>query len=151
YRLRKFVRRNKGPVLAASLVFLALAGGIVGTAVGLVRAERARSDAVGAQEAEAGQRRIADEERAVAQAVNDFLQKDLRGQVDPENQPGGPGIGKPRDPKIEVRTVLDRAAKTVEGRFASQPRVEAAIRLTIAQAYHALGHYPEAQFHVERS
>jgi eukaryotic-like serine/threonine-protein kinase len=31
YRLRKFLRRNKGPVLAAALVFLALVGGIVGT------------------------------------------------------------------------------------------------------------------------
>ena len=31
YRLRKFVRRNKGPVLAASLLFLALVGGIIGT------------------------------------------------------------------------------------------------------------------------
>ena len=31
YRLRKFVRRNKGPVLAASLVLLALVGGVIGT------------------------------------------------------------------------------------------------------------------------
>src|SRR5262245_54149416 len=31
YRLRKFVRRNKGPVLAASLVLPALVGGIVAT------------------------------------------------------------------------------------------------------------------------
>src|SRR4249920_3492411 len=29
YRLRKFVRRNKGPVLGASLVVLALVGGII--------------------------------------------------------------------------------------------------------------------------
>jgi serine/threonine protein kinase len=31
YRLRKFMRRNKGPVLAASLVFLALVAGVIGT------------------------------------------------------------------------------------------------------------------------
>src|SRR5262249_28364017 len=42
YRLRKFARRNKGPVLAASLVFLALVGGVIGTTWGLVRAEHAR-------------------------------------------------------------------------------------------------------------
>src|SRR5262249_13962872 len=42
YRLRKFVRRNKGPVVAASLVVLALVAGIIGTSWGLVRAERAR-------------------------------------------------------------------------------------------------------------
>src|SRR5262249_45174378 len=31
YRFRKFARRNKGPLLAASFVLLALVGGIVGT------------------------------------------------------------------------------------------------------------------------
>ncbi len=37
YRLRKFVRRNKGPVLAASMMVLLLTAAIVGTTVGLVR------------------------------------------------------------------------------------------------------------------
>ena len=36
YRLSKFVRRNKGPVLAAALVLLTLAVGIIGTTFGLV-------------------------------------------------------------------------------------------------------------------
>jgi serine/threonine protein kinase/WD40 repeat protein len=38
YRLRKFVRRNKRTVLAASIVFLALVGGIIGTTWGMLRA-----------------------------------------------------------------------------------------------------------------
>jgi serine/threonine protein kinase len=38
YRLRKFVRRNKGPVLAVCVFILLLAAGIVGTTTGLVRA-----------------------------------------------------------------------------------------------------------------
>ncbi len=42
YRLRKFLRRYRGPVLAASTIVLLLAGGIVGTTVGLVQAEAAR-------------------------------------------------------------------------------------------------------------
>jgi eukaryotic-like serine/threonine-protein kinase len=42
YRLRKFLRRNKGPVLAASLVFLALVAGVIGTTWGLIRAEQQR-------------------------------------------------------------------------------------------------------------
>jgi eukaryotic-like serine/threonine-protein kinase len=151
YRLRKFVRRHKRPVLAATLVLLALVGGIIGTTIGLMRAEQARQDAVAAQEAEAGQRRTADEERAIAQAVNDFLQKDLLGQADLGNQPGGADDKLPRDPNIKVRTVLDRAARTIGARFAKQPRVEAAIRLTIAKAYTALGLYKEAQFHAEKS
>jgi serine/threonine protein kinase/WD40 repeat protein len=46
YRLRKFVRRHKGPVLAASLVVLALVGGIIGTTWGMIRATDARGVAV---------------------------------------------------------------------------------------------------------
>ena len=42
YRLRKFVRRHRGPVLAAAIIFLLLVGGIVGTTWGLIRADRAR-------------------------------------------------------------------------------------------------------------
>ena len=48
YRLGKFVRRHKGPVLAAALVLLALVAGIAGTTWGLVRAERARDAEAGA-------------------------------------------------------------------------------------------------------
>jgi serine/threonine protein kinase/tetratricopeptide (TPR) repeat protein len=40
YRLKKFVRRNRVAVAAGSLVFAALLIGIVGTTVGLVRAQR---------------------------------------------------------------------------------------------------------------
>src|SRR5262245_13545892 len=42
YRFRKFVRRNRGPVLAAAVVLLTLIGGIVGTTIGLVHARQAR-------------------------------------------------------------------------------------------------------------
>jgi serine/threonine protein kinase len=44
YRLRKFVRRNKGPVLAAAAVLLALLAGIIGTSTALVWAVRERDD-----------------------------------------------------------------------------------------------------------
>src|SRR5262249_31606116 len=51
YRLRKFVKRHRGPVLAAAVVLLALVAGVVGTTLGLVeawrqrdRAEQARKD-----------------------------------------------------------------------------------------------------------
>jgi len=43
YRLRKFVRRNRGPVLAVSLLILALVGGVVGTTWGMVRATDAEA------------------------------------------------------------------------------------------------------------
>jgi serine/threonine protein kinase/tetratricopeptide (TPR) repeat protein len=53
YRLRKLVRRNKGPVLAAMLVVLALVGGIMVATIGMVRAEQAAA-------AEGKQRQLAD-------------------------------------------------------------------------------------------
>src|SRR5204863_8240177 len=40
YRLRKFVQRNRGRVVAAALVLLALVAGLAGTAAGLVEARR---------------------------------------------------------------------------------------------------------------
>jgi eukaryotic-like serine/threonine-protein kinase len=42
YRFQKFVTRNKRQVIAASVVLLTLIGGIIGTSIGLVRADRAR-------------------------------------------------------------------------------------------------------------
>ena len=42
YRVSKFVRRHKGQVIAASVVLLALVGGIVGTTFGLFEARRRR-------------------------------------------------------------------------------------------------------------
>ena len=45
YRMKKFVRRNKGQVIAASLVFFALLAGIVGTSLGLVEAKRQEAEA----------------------------------------------------------------------------------------------------------
>src|SRR5205823_4597890 len=46
YKLRKLFRRHKGPVLAGTLILLALLAGIVGTTWGLIRANAARADAV---------------------------------------------------------------------------------------------------------
>ncbi|HET6576118.1 MAG TPA: serine/threonine-protein kinase, partial [Fimbriiglobus sp.] len=60
YRLKKIVRRNKGPMLAVSLVLLALVAGIVGTAWQALRTERARQ--AEAERAE-GERLAAEGER----------------------------------------------------------------------------------------
>jgi serine/threonine protein kinase len=45
YRVKKFLRRNKGPVAAIAVVLLALVVGIVGTTLGMLRAQQARRDA----------------------------------------------------------------------------------------------------------
>jgi eukaryotic-like serine/threonine-protein kinase len=45
YRLRKFVKRYKGQVLAASVVFFALVAGILGTTLGLPEAKKQEAEA----------------------------------------------------------------------------------------------------------
>jgi serine/threonine protein kinase/tetratricopeptide (TPR) repeat protein len=46
YQVRKFVRRHRGPVLAASLVLLALAGGVVAATWSMIRATNAEARAL---------------------------------------------------------------------------------------------------------
>jgi serine/threonine protein kinase/tetratricopeptide (TPR) repeat protein len=60
YRLRKFIRRNRGPVVAAGLVLLALLAGVAGTTAALFEAKRQERIAVReAGEKEAAWRREA--------------------------------------------------------------------------------------------
>jgi eukaryotic-like serine/threonine-protein kinase len=66
YRLRKLVRRNKGPVLAASLLLLALLGGIIGTTWGMIRATGAQAEAV--NEAEQKEHALTEKETALSTA-----------------------------------------------------------------------------------
>jgi tetratricopeptide (TPR) repeat protein len=136
YRLRKFVRRNRAAVLAVGLVLLALAGGVAGTVVGLVRARQAEAQA----------RDDAD----VARTISRFFQN-LLAQADVSNQPRAGGLSAGRDPNLTVRVLLDRAGEEVERAFPNREPTEAAIRMTIGDAYLALGVYPPAQRHLERA
>lgn len=79
HRLRKFVRRNRGQVIAASLVLLFLIGGIVGTSIGLAKAELARQAADRARDDEKAERekaqRLADDNAKLAADENAAKQK----------------------------------------------------------------------------
>ncbi len=67
YRLQKFLRRNRRPVLAASLVATALLLGCIGTGIGLVAARQEARQKELARQEEAKQRVIAEAEREEAQ------------------------------------------------------------------------------------
>jgi serine/threonine protein kinase/Flp pilus assembly protein TadD len=71
YRLRKFVRRNRGRVIAASLVLLALVGGVIGTTAGLFEARRQAEIARGKEQEANDEKqkalRAAEEERQAKQ------------------------------------------------------------------------------------
>src|SRR5205807_659244 len=62
YRLKKFVRRHKGQVIAASLVLFTLLAGMAGTMWQALQAEQARAD-------EASQRTAAEENERRATAA----------------------------------------------------------------------------------
>jgi WD40 repeat protein/serine/threonine protein kinase len=67
YRVRKFVRWHRGPVLAAALVFLTLLTGVIGTTWGLLEAQWQRDEAEQARLAEQAQRNQAEDNAAEAE------------------------------------------------------------------------------------
>lgn len=135
YQLQKLYRKHSLFVHAAALVSALLIVTAVFSTYQAVRATRAENRAN--HEAE-----LARTQAAIAQAVNDFLNDDLLGQADPTVQP---------DRDVTLRTVLDRAAESIEGRFVDQPLVEASIRFTIGQAYHRLTEIDLATPHINKS
>jgi non-specific serine/threonine protein kinase/serine/threonine-protein kinase len=126
YRIKKFLRRNRGPVIAASLVLIALLAGIVSTSLALVGQFRARRDAE-LQKAEAVRHR--DE----SEAVSKFLTDDVLAGARPER------LADKAVRDAIIKTMLDPAASTVHNRFRDKPPIEAAVRRTLGRAYHDLG------------
>jgi serine/threonine protein kinase len=67
YRFRKFVRRNRGLVIAAVLILSSLLIGLAGATIGLVQAKRQSRLAVAARHDESVQRELAETARNTAQ------------------------------------------------------------------------------------
>jgi serine/threonine protein kinase len=126
YRAGKFARRHRVGVLMGVAFLLVLIAAAVLTTRQYLRANR---------------------EAAVAQAVNNFLQNDLLAKA---STMGQSQAGQKADRNLTVRTVLDRAAATIPGRFDREPEVEAEIQRTIGVAYYYLGEYATAHKHLQR-
>ncbi|MBX3399647.1 MAG: protein kinase [Gemmataceae bacterium] len=154
YRLRKFVRRNRSQVFAASLVFLALVAGVVGTTLGLIRAETARAGeekqrqkAEESRDEALAERKRADEEAEVAKAVSDFISHSLLGKGNPYVQATD---GHAYDKNITLREVVDRAASKIDERFPDRPLVAAALHNAVASVYQGQLEPAKAIPHAER-
>jgi eukaryotic-like serine/threonine-protein kinase len=172
YLIKKFVRRNRGQVLAASAIALALVAGLAGTAWQARVAAKERDAAVLAQQAETEQREqaetaraeaVAQKERAetqeaeaktqqaIAEAVASF-QTDMLGAVDPANVPTDPVTGEQLKDKITVLQAVQAAAKQLdEGSLKDQPLVEASVRATIGNTLRALARYEDAEPNLRKS
>ncbi len=135
YRLRKFVRRNRGLVAGLALALVAM---VAGTAVSVwqaLRATAAEGDALASADAARAAEAEAVREREIANAVNDFLIDDLLGAVD---------FDRTADPDVTLLELVDRAAAKAAERFGGKPRVGGTVHETIAGVYESLGRNGEA-------
>jgi serine/threonine protein kinase/tetratricopeptide (TPR) repeat protein len=141
YRARKYWRRNRRALVTAGTFAAVL---VTATAVSAWQAVVARA----AQHQAEVDRERANQEAAIAQAVNNFLQDDLLRQVnsDPTDEFGLKG-----NSNLTVREALDRAAAKVGERFRDQPLVEAAIRMAIGEAYCSVDERRLESKHLERA
>jgi len=140
YLVQKFVKRNRGQVLAAGLVFVALLVGIVGTAFGMLEAQRQASIATD------------EKSKAVAAAEKERAAKDeaLR-NLDYSNQ-GNKILGsvfEGLDPKANYATVaelrdalkknLRKAGNDLEHSIIGDPMVVASMQNTLGLSLYGLG------------
>ena len=146
YRLRKFVKRNKGRVVAAGLVLVALLAGMAGTTWGMIRAEQARQDAVSAQFAEA--ERAEGERRAKEEAQTRLAQIEKGTEI-------LASVFRDLDPMaaekegVTLRDLLGRrlgeAAQQLEGEAVGDPLVVARLQHVLGISLRELGHLEQAE------
>jgi len=147
YRLRKFVRRNKVGIVTGAFVALVLVAATAVSTWQAVRARRAERQTAQQRDEATGEKRRADEQAAIATAVNEFLNQDVLGQASPVNQVEVDSKGVP-DRDLKVRDALDRAANRIGERFRDRPVVEAAVHFSVGDAYGDLGEFDKAESHL---
>jgi serine/threonine protein kinase/Tfp pilus assembly protein PilF len=121
YRVKKFMRRHKALVTGIAAVMAVLASGVVVSTLFALRAQR---------------------QARISEAVSSFLREDLLASVNPAR-------GKGRD--VTVRSFLDTASESLNGKFKNEPLVEASIRDTLGWTYRMLGENEAAEPHLERA
>lgn len=132
YQVGKFARRNKALVGGVVAAILMLVLGVMGTTVGLLRANTARELA---QDRE----RVAKTEARKATRAIEFLVGMLT-SADPDRQGGR---------EVTVRELLDRSGQDVGAELADEPEVHRAVRDAIAKTYRAIGNPERSMEHFE--
>ncbi|MCA9310576.1 MAG: tetratricopeptide repeat protein, partial [Phycisphaerales bacterium] len=171
YRLQKYIRRHRGPVLAAAAIVVALAGGLALATGGLIKARRAEL--------------VATERAQDLEAVVSFQDRLLR-DVDPSRM--GPRILSAMRERVKTELtdsglapedvdarlaalddltsrisstglavvvldeeILARAEQTVNQGFDGHPLVEATLRQSLASIFREMGLYERAAVHQDRA
>ena len=88
----------------------------------------------------------AERQEAAARNVNEFLVRDLIAAADPmDSTSPAAAAGSQRAPgQVPVRELLDRASLAAGQRFAGQPGLEVAVRMSLGEAYLGLSAYVQA-------
>jgi serine/threonine protein kinase/lipopolysaccharide biosynthesis regulator YciM len=139
YRLKKFVKRHRGQVIAAALVLLALLLGMAGTTAGLIRAEKAR-------DAEA---RRAEGERLAKQEAEKRLEQIEKGvtilaaifrDLDPTaEEKGGASL------RVQLGNRLEEAARQLDGEAIGDAVAVARLQSLLGNSLRELGHFKQAE------
>ena len=127
YRVDKFVRRHKIPVVAAIFALIALSAGLVGT---LWQARQAQQNA-----------EIAEVQAQRAEQVANFLAEMFQ-ESDPT---------KANDGSITAREMLDKGFENVKADLTEQPAVQAQMLGIIGKVYQNLGMYEQSLAALEQS
>lgn len=145
YVMRKFIRRNRGGVIAASLILGTMLIGIAGTTVGLLWAldeqERAKLSAQAELKAQTEAKEAAEIALSEAQAAEDlskFFIMDVLSAADPSRT---------ADRGLTVREALVNASENLEGKFEERPDVEGRIHNALGFLFGQLGEPGLAQRH----
>ncbi len=128
YQLHRFAQRNRSLVAALVVVIASLAAAAVVSSWFAVHEHRARRDL-----AETNMR--LETAVRIAEATNSFVRDDMLARADPRRRDGEP---------MTVQEMLRGAANAVSERFKDDPAVEAAVQLTIGQAFRSAGEAAEA-------
>ena len=173
YRVKKFVRRNKGKVIAASLVLLTLLAGVAGTTYGLIQARKqeriAKQQERLAVTAAAEERQAKEREAARAEG-----EKQAKLEADAKRQEAERNLGFARkgneilgsvftglNPRAEYHTVaelrdalkanLNKAVQELEGDAIGDPVEVAAMQNTLGLSLLGLGEPTQASTLFEKA
>jgi len=143
YKLRKFVRRNRGLVTAAAIILAVLLLGIAGTSAGFLRARGALAGVREARRQAEANAHAAREEAARQRALAGFFESSLI-----SSGPWRFGSAAP----AQVVDLLDlAAARLAAGEMADQPANRAVLAYAIGYAYLERDRWDEALEHFRLS
>jgi serine/threonine protein kinase len=134
YKLTKFFARNRASVLGASVALLAL---IIGTTVSIIFAMQANT----ALNLEKEQRKLAQRNEQRVRDINDFLLDDLFESVSVED------LGQ----DATLVELLDRAAPTIDERFANDVHMRARVHYLIGEMYGSVYVFDKSLHHLNET